>query len=72
MTTFTNIRQQVLQEINKLPDQQLNQVLQFLNKITITSSTISNENILNDPLADFIGGVENGTLAQNCDQELYE
>jgi hypothetical protein len=72
MTTFTNIRQQVLQEINKLPDQQLNQVLQFLNNIKITSTIRNNENILNDPLADFIGGVENGTLAQGCDQELYE
>ena len=70
MTAFTNIRQEVLQEINKLPDNQLNQVLQFIHKITISS--VTDENILNDPLADFIGGVENGNLAQGMDQELYE
>jgi hypothetical protein len=72
MNTFINIREQVLQEINKLPDQQLNKVLQFLHKISLNSTVIRDENILNDPLADFIGSVENGNLAKNCDQELYE
>jgi hypothetical protein len=74
MTTFANIRREVLQEINKLPDQQLSQVLDFIHHIMASSgNTIDeNENILNDPLADFIGGVEKGNLAQDCEQELYE
>ncbi|MFM7368361.1 MAG: type II toxin-antitoxin system HicB family antitoxin [Sphaerospermopsis kisseleviana] len=32
----------------------------------------SEKNIINDPLAEFIGAVEHGSLAQNIDQELYE
>ena len=30
----------------------------------------SEKDIINDPLAEFIGLVENGSLAQNIDQEL--
>ena len=57
MTTFINIR---------------DQVLQFLHKISLNSTAMSDENTLNNPLTDFIGSVENGNLAQNCDQGLYE
>ena len=71
MTSFANLRQEVLQEINKLPDNQLIQVLQFIHKIAISSPTTTDEDILNDPLADFIGGVEHGNLAQDSDRELY-
>jgi hypothetical protein len=72
MSTIANLRQVVLEEINQIPDEQLSQVLQFLHVLTSNSQTKKDENLINDPLAEFIGGVEHGSLAQNIDQELYE
>jgi hypothetical protein len=65
--TTTEIRQEILKKIHHLSEQQLNQVLQFINQVNQPS-----ENTMTDPLADFIGKVDHGTLAQNCDRELYE
>ncbi len=70
MTTFVNVREQVLQEVNKLPDEKLSYLLQFIQKIQDYSP--SNHDAIIDPLADFIGGVEQGSLAQNIEQDLYE
>lgn len=65
--TTTEIRQEILKKISHLSEPQLKQVLQFINQVNQPS-----ENTMTDPLADFIGQVDHGTLAQNCDQELYE
>lgn len=70
MTTFVNVRERVLQEVNKLPDEKLSYLLQFIQKIQDYSE--SNNDPIIDPLADFIGGVEHGRLAQNIEQDLYE
>jgi hypothetical protein len=72
MSTIANLRQVVLEEINQIPDEQLSQVLQFLHVLISNSQTKKDENFINDPLAEFIGAVEHGSLAQNIDQELYE
>ena len=63
----TEIRQEILTKIDRLSERQLNQVLEFINQVNQTP-----ENTMTDPLADFIGQVDRGTLAQNCDRELYE
>ena len=65
--TTTAIRQEILQKINDLSERQLNQVLEFINQVNQPP-----ENTMTDPLADFIGQVAHGTLAQNCDRDLYE
>ncbi|WP_413174856.1 hypothetical protein [Anabaena azotica] len=72
MSTLPNLRQVVLEEINQIPDEQLSQVLQFLHVLISNSQTKKDEDLINDPLAEFIGAVEHGSLAQNIDQELYE
>ena len=72
MSTIANLRQVVLEEINQIPDEQLSQVLQFLHVLISNSQLKKDEDFINDPLAEFIGGVEHGSLAQNIDQELYE
>ncbi|MEA5621159.1 hypothetical protein VB711_25475 [Cronbergia sp. UHCC 0137] len=72
MSTLPNLRQAVLEEINQIPDEQLSQVLQFLHVLISTSQRRKDEDFINDPLADFIGAVEHGSLAQNIDQKLYE
>jgi hypothetical protein len=62
--TSTELRQELLKKIDHLSDQQLNQVLQFVNQVnqTATKSAI-------DPLADFIGQVDHGNLAQDINQD---
>lgn len=72
MSTIANLRQLVLEEINQIPDEQLSQVLQFIHVLISTSQLKKDEDLINDPLAEFIGAVEHGSLAQNIDQELYE
>lgn len=70
MTTILPIREKILEEINQLSDPQLNQILDFIHQIN--SNNLSNAQEINDPLANFIGGVELGNLAENIEQELYE
>jgi hypothetical protein len=70
MSTIANLRQVVLEEINQIPDEQLSQVLQFLHVLISNSQLKKDENLINDPLAEFIGAVEHGSLAQNIDQYL--
>ena len=64
--TTTEIRQEILQKINSLAEPQLDQILQFINQV----DQLTPKSII-DPLADFIGKVEHGSLAQNIDRELY-
>lgn len=68
MATFVNIRQEVLQEINKLPDEKLSQLLKFIYKMQEYSP--KNHNDIIDPLADFIGKIEQGNLVHNIEQDL--
>jgi hypothetical protein len=62
--TSTELRQELLKKIDHLSDQQLNQVLQFVNQVNQTQT-----NTVIDPLADFIGQVDHGNLAKNIDQD---
>lgn len=66
-----NIREQVLTEINQLPQEKLNLVLEFVNTLKYSNGN-RKEEITKDPLAKFIGAVSQGDIANNLDEDLYE
>ncbi len=70
MTTTSPIREKILEEINQLSDPQLNQILDFIHQIN--SKNLSHAQEINDPLTNFIGGIELGNLAENIDQNVCE
>lgn len=79
MATAQPIKEQLLREIEKLPEDQMGEVLDFVEflmakqrrgSVTHSSPTATNDEG-DDPMAAFIGGVSHGSLAQNIDQELY-
>jgi hypothetical protein len=67
----TNPNQQILDAIGKLSEQQIQIVLQFIQ--SLQPKKISNQNSTTfDPLANFVGAINHGNLAQQIDQDLYE
>lgn len=72
-----DIREQLLKKINKLPEQHLQEILNFISWIQkqdcreIPLKTKTTPDSWEDPLADFVGGVSHGSLAQKIDEELY-
>ncbi len=66
-------KQAVINAIEQLPEQQLIEVLQYIQHLSPTlQSTLPTEtNQVADPLAEFIGAVDRGSLAANLDSELY-
>ncbi len=66
-------KQALLNAIEQLKEQQLIEVLQYVEHLSPTQKstlpTETNQSI--DPLAEFIGAVERGSLAANLDNELY-
>jgi len=66
-------KQALLNAIEQLKEQQLIEVLQYIEHLSPTQkSTLPTEtNQLVDPLAEFIGAVDRGSLAANLDNELY-
>jgi hypothetical protein len=74
------IKQELFSEIEKLPEQKLPEVLDFVSfllfKESSDSSLSQEQNIKLDPqdnpLLHFIGAVSYDALAQNIDEELYD
>ena len=67
---MTKIKQQLLNEIEVLPEESLKELLDFaeyLCKAKESRSIMNGEN----PLLRFIGGVSHGSLAKGIDDELY-
>jgi hypothetical protein len=66
-------KQALLKAIEQLPEQQLIEVLQYVQHLSPTQeSTLPTElNQVVDPLAEFIGAVDHGSLAADLDNELY-
>ena len=66
-------KQALLNAIEQLKEQQLIEVLQYVEHLSptqkLTLPTETNQSI--DPLAEFIGAVDRGSLAANLDNELY-
>lgn len=71
MNSSISVRQQVLEAINQLPQDKLGLVLNFVSTLKSSENNRINQEII-DPLADFIGTVNIGKLAENIDQDLYE
>ncbi|MEB3217437.1 MAG: hypothetical protein VKN72_14555 [Nostocales cyanobacterium 94392] len=66
------IKQEVFEAIEQLPEQQLEDVLQYIKQLASIQTTVPKSvTPVNDPLADFIGVVSHGSLATNLDNELY-
>lgn len=66
-------KQALLNAIEQLPEQQLIEVLQYVQHLShAQESTLPTKpNQVVDPLAEFIGAVDHGSLAANLDDELY-
>jgi hypothetical protein len=77
--TVTSLKQQLLAEIEQLPEDRLPELLNFVrflewqNHSPITAESAPGKlDPARDPILSFIGGVSHGTLAQAIDEELYE
>lgn len=67
---MTTIKQQLLDEIEALPEESLKELLDFMeyfHKTRESKYLINEEN----PILKFIGGVSYGSLAKKIDEELY-
>lgn len=66
-------KQALLNAIKQLPEQQLIEVLQYVQHLShAQKSPLPTElDQVVDPLAEFIGAVSHGALAANLDDELY-
>ena len=67
---MATIKEQLLNEIEILPDESLKELLDFaeyLHSIKKSESIMDDDN----PILKFIGGVSHGSLAKGIDEELY-
>ena len=77
MKTIQNIKEELQKGIEKLPEHKIPEVLQFVNFLLYSQERFfsqdadKKEEIGDDPLANFIGAIEVGSLTQNIDEELY-
>jgi hypothetical protein len=77
MSTNNALKERLVEEIVKLPDEKLEEVLDFVESllrkereapvIKIGQELDPNK----DPILKFIGGVSHGSLAKDIDKELY-
>ena len=78
MDTAGMLKTEINQELDKLPEDQLRQVLDFVEQLLNSKRkeqpphTTSPLPLEDDPILKFIGGASHGSLAQNIDDELYE
>jgi hypothetical protein len=63
----THSHQRVIEEVAKLSDPQIQILLDFIKTLHVKEDSRAF-----DPLADFVGAIEEGNLAQQIDQTLYE
>lgn len=78
-TSPETIKQEIISEIEKLPEQKLPEVLDFVSFLLFKESTHTPpQETLNtklnppeNPLLTLIGSVSHGALAQDIDRELY-
>lgn len=68
MNSSISVYQQVLEEINQLSQDKLDLVLNYVNTLKLAE----HKEEIKDPLADFIGAVDTGKLAEYIEQDLYE
>lgn len=77
MSTNNALKERLVEEIVKLSDEKLEEVLDFVESLLRKereAPVIKNERELDpdkDPILKFIGGVSHGSLAKDIDKELY-
>lgn len=78
MVLKENLRQKLHVAIEKLPEDRLQPVLDLVDQLLPNEKSSSvlpaseQEPVpARDPLLDYIGGINHGTLAQDVDKELY-
>lgn len=71
--TAIDIKQELLNKIEKLPASRLQTILQFVNELPEFKETSSDgiADETEDPLLGFIGQGNQGSLAENIDEKLY-
>ena len=76
MGKIDTIRDQLLHDIEKLPEEFIKELLDYADYLVVKSKKLKkiniNKNITDEnPLLEYIGGDSIGNLAQNIDEELY-
>lgn len=72
-----SLKDTVVKEIESLPEDQLEEVLEFVDRLRAKQSRRPDEHPaqetaqVRDPLAEYIGGVSQGSLAHKIDEDLY-
>lgn len=73
------LKKEILKQIESLPDTKIPELLDFIKFLNFQHKTASKnkptgkENLSSqNPMDEFIGGVEHGSLAKGIDRELYE
>ena len=64
----------ILEALDTLPEERQREVLDYVESLRSREEAETNEEERDpeeNPLLDFIGGVEHGSLAQDIDEELY-
>ena len=77
MSAGTPLKERLAQEIDKLPEDRLQEVLNFVRYLLSREQMAWEKepemdlDPAKDPILSFIGGVSLGTLAKDIDSELY-
>lgn len=73
MATKMSTRKRLQEQLKKLPEDKIPEVLEFVHKLLTQSFHRIEErgDSTKDPLMTFIGGASHGALAQDIDRELY-
>lgn len=75
MSEIIRVKEKLLAEIEVLPEQRLPEVLDFVaflrHQEDVRLGTLAT-GPSRDPLLEYIGGIDHGSLARNIDQDLYE
>jgi hypothetical protein len=75
--TTKPLKEQLIKELEKLPETRLREALDFVGYLRAREDTEAarklphNLDPQKDPLLKFIGGVSHGSLAKDIDEELY-
>lgn len=80
MAAAQRLKQRLLIEIDRLPENELGEVLDFVGFLLSKQQSVPEElaentahaPLNNNPLQAFIGGVSHGSLAQQIDKKLYD
>ncbi|HEY0602295.1 MAG TPA: DUF2281 domain-containing protein [Herpetosiphonaceae bacterium] len=79
MASAQRLKQRLLIEIDRLPENELGEVLDFVSFLLSKQQSAPQESVdpmlqttlHGDPLQAFIGGVAHASLAQQIDEDLY-